>query len=1024
MSIYEPLPEISDEAASRANEMRSYRYYEHVKFSRNPDQFYVDVYNYHQSGGFWAIFLSEILWTIKFTFVVFVGTELSVCTRWEVLTNNSNTNNTIRQWDDVFVPPGQCWASLPLLPSLMVTGAVIGLLIQFVIVAGRLRRYWETRLFCSRILNMPTSATDLADLTWSEVKSRLIESQLHTTGLDDLSIHHRILRHENYLIAMIDQDVLPVRFRLSSSDSAVTHVYLPSGYLFNLKLLLFWIPWAPFCQHWQLQSQYKEITRRQELALHLGKMARILGILNLLFSPIILLAQLLVFICSNAERIRYKPASILGRRWSNYAHFYLRHYNELPHQFSLRISMAYEPACQYLNCFTSRNLVNVAETCAFVLGSCSVAFFIMAMIHDQLLHLTGYWAILVFGGLLARACLSYIPNEHEVHLPKTLLINILGSIHRVREHWIEQAATSRVCAEFSQLFQYRLCGALEDLFSATLTPFLLFFVVPNHTLDIVDFLRNYTVELKDLGDVCSFAELDIRRHGDPQWKFFGDNASEHEPIGVTDPEKSPIGNIDSQNLGGTWGKTELSLMYFHLNNPTCALPQTSRAYLQSIKTQILKDLHHPPLQSAEQTRLQTANQPVSLPFTTGLLSSLYETRDTQQPSATHGLCSLAGRDPHVSKAKNVAHLPGPSYLSSGTLGFVGAMVESMKNSMHQSDPGTTAPSRSDDQGPQGISPTSLGDAIPADSQTTPSVPSVGAINASVSPFTAPSSYALPRDINAINNSLMAASALYCAQSTCHTTYKPFVSQIENGSSQIWGANGSSVLGFTASRYGLTEMLTADTSASILYMHELAQRRRLQQSTIGHSTVQQRSVGPGSYGVSGDPHSLNYGWAVPYQAAQIPGIQACGGVAKSSVHVARPANDRAPSSRTSYGTTGNTSNEPVGIVRTSLDTCRFQRQLVSEVDEEEDDLVGTPHGNTDTVFRHFTPGTDTIHSNRVLSSPHGPTGIVTLPNVPLRSRPVVPNESPNLAPDPSAVPPALHQETDTDHVWPDLPPTNC
>lgn len=1019
MANYEPLPEVSDESTSRANDMHSYRYSEHVKFSRNPDQFYVDIYNYHQSGGFWAIFLIEILWTIKYMFVVFVGTELSVCTRWEVLMNNSVR---IQRWDDVFVPPSQCWASLPLLPSLIVTGTVVGLLIQVILVVKRLQRYWETRLFCSRILSMPTSATDLADITWSEVKSRLIESQL-LTGLDDLSIHHRILRHENYLIAMIDQDVLPMRFRLSSNESAITHVYLPSGYLFNLRLLLFWTPWSPFCQNWQLQAEYKEITRRQELALHLSKMARVLGTLNLLFSPIILLAQLLVFVCSNAERIRYKPTSILGRRWSNYAHFYLRHYNELPHQFSLRISMAYESACQYLNCFTSRNLITLAETCAFVLGSCSVAFFIMAMIHDQLLHLTAYWAILVIGGLLARACLSYIPNEHEVRLPKTLLINILGSIHRVREHWIEQAATSRVCAEFSQLFQYRLCGALEDLLSAALTPFLLFFVVPNHTLDIVDFLRNYTVELKELGDVCSFAELDIRRHGDPQWRFFGDNASEHEPTGAIDPEKSPIGNTDSQNLGGTWGKTELSLMYFHLNNPTCALPHTSRAYLQSIKTQILKDLHHPPLQASEQTRLHAVNQPVSPPSTVGLLSSLYETRDTQQSSASPELCQLTGRDLPTSKAKNTAHLPGPCYISGETLGFVGAMVESMKNSTHQSDPGATA-SRSDEAGPQVVPPTSRGDAIPADSQAAPSIANIGAIYTSDSPFIAAFSCALPRDIDAVNNSLMAASALYCAQSTCHTTYRPFVSQIENGSSQIWGVNGSSVFGFTASKYGLTEMLTADTSASILYMHELAQRRRLQQSTIGHPTTQQRSVGPGYFGISGDPHSLSYGWAAPYQVAQIPCMQAYGGIARSSAHVARSVNDCNSGSRTSYATTGNTSNEPVGIVRTSLDACRFQRQLVSEVDEDEDDLVGTPRGNTDTVFRHFTPSTDTIHSNRVLSSPHGPAGIVTMPNVPLRSRHTASSDSANVAPDPNAVPSVLHQETDTEHVWPDLPPTNC
>ena len=42
------------------------------------------------------------------------------------------------------------------------------------------------------------------------------------------------------------------------------------------------------------------------------------------------------------------------------------------------------------------------------------------------------------------------------------------------------------------------------------------FHIRHKALEIVDFYRNFTVEVTGVGDVCSFAQMDIRRHGNPQ----------------------------------------------------------------------------------------------------------------------------------------------------------------------------------------------------------------------------------------------------------------------------------------------------------------------------------------------------------------------------------------------------------------------------------------------------------------------------------------------------------------------------
>ena len=57
---------------------------------------------------------------------------------------------------------------------------------------------------------------------------------------------------------------------------------------------------------------------------------------------------------------------------------------------------------------------------------------------------------------------------------------------------------------------------IQELFSPIVTPFLLCFNLRYKSLDIVDFFRNFTVDVVGVGDVCSFAQMDVKRHGNPE----------------------------------------------------------------------------------------------------------------------------------------------------------------------------------------------------------------------------------------------------------------------------------------------------------------------------------------------------------------------------------------------------------------------------------------------------------------------------------------------------------------------------
>ena len=57
---------------------------------------------------------------------------------------------------------------------------------------------------------------------------------------------------------------------------------------------------------------------------------------------------------------------------------------------------------------------------------------------------------------------------------------------------------------------------MEELLSPVITPFILCFWLRRKAVDIIDFYHKFTVDVTGVGDVCSFAQMDVQKHGNPQ----------------------------------------------------------------------------------------------------------------------------------------------------------------------------------------------------------------------------------------------------------------------------------------------------------------------------------------------------------------------------------------------------------------------------------------------------------------------------------------------------------------------------
>lgn len=110
---------------------------------------------------------------------------------------------------------------------------------------------------------------------------------------------------------------------------------------------------------------------------------------------------------------------------------------------------------------------------------------------------------------------------------------------------------------------------------------MLLFSLRPRALDIVDFFRNFTVSVVGVGDVCSFAQMDIRKHGNPDWQL--------TPSTEGEADFKPACETN-QYTQGEHGKTELSLMHFTKTNPAWKMPDDVKKFVNGINRHAVNDI--------------------------------------------------------------------------------------------------------------------------------------------------------------------------------------------------------------------------------------------------------------------------------------------------------------------------------------------------------------------------------------------------------------------------------------------------
>ncbi|KAJ7074154.1 APG9-domain-containing protein [Mycena amicta] len=516
-------------------QMRGLDAYEHALWNwvnvYNLDAFLQEAYFYYEGKGIYSIALSRGLNLLTVGFVIGFSTFLLGCVDYSRI-----RHETSMKLSDVVV--SRCvskFSGFTLLFFVLFIAFYVWQIIAFALSVMRLVDMYN---FYTHLLKIPDE--DIQTIAWPEVVRRIGSireenpltalssnvpktSDTTTAKLDAHDIANRILRQENYLIALFNKDLLDLRVPLPN----LLKRFVDTEAQGNGKMLTRALEWnLRFClmeylfdQHGAVRKVFLKSKNRPVLIEGLRRRFILMGILNAMFAPFIVLYLLMYSFFRYFEEYHKDPSTISGRRYTSYAQWKFREFNELPHVFSRRLKESHPFANMYIGQFPNENLALIMRFVAFISGSFAAVLFLATVLDPDIFvhfeitpHRTVLFYLGVFGSVLAVAR-GMIPEENRVFDPEFLMTEVIGYTHYMPDDWKDQLHSKRTHTEFGQLFAMKILIFVEELVSVVLTPFVLWFSLPNCAPAIIDFFREFTVHVDGRGYVCSFAEFNFERHG-------------------------------------------------------------------------------------------------------------------------------------------------------------------------------------------------------------------------------------------------------------------------------------------------------------------------------------------------------------------------------------------------------------------------------------------------------------------------------------------------------------------------------
>lgn len=515
----------------------------------NMDEFLIDIYYYYRGKGFCNIIAGRVVDIIILVFILTFTTFLTWGIDYDHFFNHWSSNSDINLTLYDLVIPNFFFSRVPFSVKVLLLGFTAYIALRCVQLYFDFRyRLAELSNFYHHLLEIHDDQ-ELMTISWSTIVERVMalkdyntltssRSHLPPHFINDLSskvrlnahdIANRIMRKENYMIALINKDILDLSLRVPPIAKNVFSgkAVLTRTLEWNLKIC---INNFVFNENGQVNPAILKESSRNQLAHELSSRFKMAALINLALCPFIVVYFVLLYFFRYFNEYKSNPSSLLAlRQYTPWAEWKLREFNELPHFFVKRLHLSVGPANTYINQFPGGYLaVNAMAVANFFSGAILAVLVIMGLFFDDEEH--NFWSfelsqnrstlfyISVFGTIWAVTSNSMNTstltnslenlNSHGVSFyydPEASLRYVSQFTHYLPTAWNGRLHTAEVKNRFCELYSLKIIIIINEILSLILTPFVLWFKVSHNSSAIVDFFRDYSIHVDGLGHVCYFA---------------------------------------------------------------------------------------------------------------------------------------------------------------------------------------------------------------------------------------------------------------------------------------------------------------------------------------------------------------------------------------------------------------------------------------------------------------------------------------------------------------------------------------
>ncbi|RMZ91267.1 hypothetical protein DV736_g1505, partial [Chaetothyriales sp. CBS 134916] len=486
----------------------------------NLDNFLADLYAYYLGSGFWSIILRRFLNLATIAFLVTFTIVITQCIDYASIQGSKTL-------DDVWIP--KCTRRMGFLPNLMLWTATFLWLCKVFEYVWDIQRLRNMHDFYLYLLSVPEA--EVASISWQEIVSRLMALRDSNPTLaseaasksrryaitqskqrmDAHDIANRLMRKDNYMIALINKDIL---------DMSLPMPWMRNRQFFT-RTLEWNINWCVmdfvFNPKGQVRALFLKDTHRKGLSEALKRRFIFAGWANLIIAPFLIVFFVLQTFFLHFNEYQKNPSAIGSKTYNVLAEWKFREFNELEHLFRRRINMSQPFAARYVDQFPRDKTVQVARFFAFASGAVVSVLGVVALFDQEnflTFELTPGRTVLfwlgVAGGVWAVAR-GLMPDDNTVYEPAFAMQEVIDFTHYEPAHWKDRLHSVEVKKEFDNLYQMKVLIFVEEVFSMIFTPFVLWMSLPKCSERIIDFFREFTVHVDGIGYVCSFAEFKLRR---------------------------------------------------------------------------------------------------------------------------------------------------------------------------------------------------------------------------------------------------------------------------------------------------------------------------------------------------------------------------------------------------------------------------------------------------------------------------------------------------------------------------------